>query len=131
MYEEVREMFSHDLFATKAAGVEIDELDKRYAKCSMKVTKDHLNANNVVMGGALFTLADFAFSVACNTDNAPTVSLNCSINYLSPAATDIVYATAKCIKDGRTTCVYSVAVEDANGKLVAVFTGTGYKTVQK
>lgn len=130
MFEDVKDWFANDLFATKAAGITIEDLDRGYAKCEMKVTDTHLNANKVVMGGALFTLADFAFSVASNTI-APTVSLNCGINYLAPAATDKVCAVATAIKDGKTVCVYKVDITDANGKLCATFTGTGFKTQTK
>ena len=44
--------------------VEIEEVDDGYAKCSLEIQPHHLNAANTVMGGAIFTLADFAFAVA-------------------------------------------------------------------
>ena len=46
----------------------------------------HLNANKAPMGGAIFTLADFAYAVASNgfTDKI-IVSQQVSITFLAPA----------------------------------------------
>ena len=63
--DEVRERFSHDRFAT-VNGAVIEEIAEGYAKCSMQINNDHKNALGAVMGGAIFTLADFAFAVAAN-----------------------------------------------------------------
>lgn len=36
-------------------------------------------------GGVLFTLADFAFSAACNAAAPPTVALSVTFHFLAPA----------------------------------------------
>ena len=64
--EEARKIFSKDLYATELSGIEIDDIGKDYAKCSMKLTEKHKNAYGGIMGGAIYTLADFAFAVASN-----------------------------------------------------------------
>ena len=61
--EQVQKVFANDRFATEN-GVVIDEVDDGYAKCSLEIQPHHLNAANTVLGGAIFTLADFAFAVA-------------------------------------------------------------------
>ena len=61
--EQIREFFAKDRFATDN-GATIEEVDDGYAKCSLEIQPHHLNAANTVMGGAIFTLADFAFAVA-------------------------------------------------------------------
>ena len=66
--QEAREIFSKDLYATELSGAEIDEIGQDYAKCSMKLTPQHKNAYGGIMGGAIYTLADFAFAVASNYD---------------------------------------------------------------
>ena len=48
--EEARDIFSKDLYATELSGIEIDEIGKDYAKCSMKLTDKHKNAYGGVMG---------------------------------------------------------------------------------
>lgn len=61
---EAREEFSHDLYATKLSGAEIDEIGENFARCSMKLTENHRNAYGEIIVGAIYTLADFAFVVA-------------------------------------------------------------------
>ena len=83
---EAQKIFSADRFATNAAGIRILKAEDNYALCSMPLGENHLNANGFVMGGAIFTLADFAFAVATNTDpDTMTVSLTSQITYLRPA----------------------------------------------
>ncbi len=64
--DEIKKRFAEDHFATEAAGAEIIEAEPGRAVCAMPVSPRLLNANKVPMGGALFTLADFAFAVAVN-----------------------------------------------------------------
>ena len=61
----------------------IDELGEDYAVCSMEIRKSHRNAAGNVMGGVIFTLADFAFAVSSNNVHNLTVAISCNINYLS------------------------------------------------
>lgn len=124
--EEIREFFSHDAFATNAGGY-IEEVGDNYSVCSMPIDERHMNAVGNVMGGVYFTLADFAFAVATNHDNPCCVSLDSTINFMSIAKGDKIYAKAECIRDGRTTCVYIIKITDAAGKLVAQVTTTGHK----
>ena len=124
--EEAREHFKKDRFATDA-GMRIDALTDDGCVASMPIDERHKNANGGVMGGAIFTLADFAFAVACNDDHLPTVALNVNINYLSAPKGGTLTATATRVKSGRTTCVINVMVTDETGRSVAQFVGTGFK----
>lgn len=124
--DEAREYFKGDRYATELTGIVIDEIGEGYAKVSCKVTPDHLNARGVVMGGVLFTMADFAFAVAANCGSQEVVSLQDQISYLSPAKGDILYAEAKCIKGGRSTCLYEVIVTDSSGRKAAYATVSGF-----
>ncbi len=124
--EEAREFFAGDLFATRQAGVVIEEVGEDRARCSMKLTGDHRNAYGGVMGGAIYTLADLAFAVASNfgKENA-TVSMVSQANFLSMSKGEVLYADAELVKDGRSTCFYEVRVSDDTGKLIAVVSFTG------
>ncbi len=115
--DEIRERFSQDRFAT-VNGAVIDAVDEGYAQCSMQLTEIHRNALGAVMGGAIFTLADFAFAVASNW--------NASINFLGRAKGDKLIARAQKIKEGRTTCYYEVKVSDESGNQVAHMTSGGF-----
>lgn len=124
--EEAQAYFQGDRFATEA-GMTLDALGEKSAVCSVTLSERHRNANGGVMGGAIFTLADFAFAAAVNNVHRPTVAQQVSINYLSAPRGARLTAAARCVKDGRTTCVYIVDVTDDTGRPVAQFVGTGYK----
>ncbi len=125
--EEARAYFVGDRFAA-CNGVTLDALHEDECVCSVELRDDlHRNAAGGVMGGVIFTLADFAFAVACNNLHHVTVALQVSVNFMSPTKGKKLTARSKCVKDGRTTCVYNVDVTDELGTAVAQFVGTGYK----
>lgn len=124
--EDAREYFSRDRFATDN-GMTLDELDEGRAVTSVPLGARHRNAFGGVMGGAIFTLADFAFAALTNGRGRLTVAQQVSINYLAaPRGTRLV-ATARYRKDGRTSCVVDVDVADDTGRDVAQFIGLGFK----
>ena len=123
--DEVREIFSQDKFATENGAV-IEEIGDKYAKCSLKITDHHKNAMGGVMGGVYFTLADFAFAVAANAQQMSAVSISSNIAFLSPVKGSVLYAEARCVKDGRSTCYYTIDVCDDKGVKAAAVTITGY-----
>ena len=124
--EEARDYFSQDRFATEN-GMSIDELDGEHAVTSLTISSRHKNALGGVMGGAIFTLADFAFAALTNDRERVVVAQQVSINYLSPAKGNRLVATARYRKDGRSSCVVNVDVTDDTGRDVAQFVGTGFK----
>ena len=125
--DEIRARFSGDRFATEAAGAVIDAAEPGYARCSMPVRPIHLNANSVPMGGAVFTLADFAFAVAANGHSARlTVTQQVSVTFLAASRGGVLTAEARCLKAGRTTCLYTVDVTDDLGAPVAHLTINGF-----
>ena len=71
--EDARAYFEGDRFAVEN-GITLDELGENWATCSMTIAPRHMNANGGVMGGAIFTLADFAFAAASNNVHRPTVA---------------------------------------------------------
>ena len=118
--EEIRDRFKNDHFATDAAGIVIDSAQPGRAVCSMTLEKRHMNENNVPMGGAVFTLADFVCAVAANGySEKKTVSQNVSITFLSPAKGKRLIAEASCLREGRTTALYTADVRDELGTYVA------------
>ena len=125
--EEAREFFKGDKYAA-ASNIRIDSLEDDKCVCSMDIVDDcHRNAVGGIMGGVLFTLGDFAFAVASNNMYSLTVALTVNINFLSGTKGSRLFAATKCVKDGRTTCVYDIDIYDDTGREVAKFIGTGYK----
>ena len=124
--EIARDFFSGDKYATESTGIVIDEVKEKYAKCSLKLNASHRNAVGNVMGGVMFTLADFVFAVATNFNQEDiTVTTVSQICYLGIAKGDILYGESKLIKDGRTTCFYEIVISDNLGNNVAIVTMTG------
>lgn len=124
--EEARKEFAKDRYATVLSGIEIEEVGEHYAKCSMKITEDHRNAYGGIMGGSIYTLADFAFAVASNfgAENL-TVSLVGQATFMSMSRGCVLYAEAHLVKDGRGHCFYDVSIYDDLGKMIAVVSFTG------
>ena len=128
--EEAREYFSRDRFATEN-GMTLDELDESHAVTSMAVGDRHRNAFGGVMGGAIFTLADFAFAALTNDCTQLTVAQQVSVNYLSAPRGERLVACARYRKDGRSSCVVNVDVTDDTGRDVAQFVGKGFKKITR
>ena len=123
---EAQSFYKDDRFATEN-GVVITELGEDFAVCELKITGSHRNAVGGVMGGAIFTLADLAFSAAANNLHFPTVALQSSANFLSGAKGDTLTAKAHCVKNGGATSVFNVTVTDNAGRAIAQIVFTGYK----
>lgn len=122
-----KETFAKDIYATETTGIVIEEVRENYAKCSFETGERHLNAANGIMGGAIFTLADFAFAIASNTEGRLTVSMNSQINYLNPVKGTRVIAEAICVKSGKSVCLYMVDITDDLGTHVATVSATGFR----
>lgn len=124
--EEAREYFREDKFAT-LNGMTLDEVDDKHSVCSLTLSERHRNAFGGVMGGAIFTLADFAFATLTNDRENTTVAQQVSINYLSAPKGERLIATAVFKKNGRSSCVVNIDVVDEDGREIAQFVGTGFK----
>ena len=123
--EEARKYFIKDRFAMITTGIEIDEARDNYSRCSLKIDDRHLAVNDHVMGGATYTLADFAFAVATNSADNLTMTASSNISYLGQPKDGQLIAECRCIKNGRTTCCFETTVTDGIGTLVAHVTVNG------
>ena len=105
-------------------GIVVEAVRAGYAKLSLKLAEDMLNGHGTAHGGVIFTLADVAFSYACNGRNEATVAQAASITFLTPARPgEIITAEAvEQAREGRSG-VYAVTVRGADNRVVAVFQG--------
>ncbi len=124
---EIRERLEDDKLA-RSMGIELLEVREGYSKCAMVVTEEMLNAHRSTHGGAIFTLADFAFAVACNSHGQVAVALQVSINFLEavPSGTRLI-AEGKEEALGSRIGLYRLTVKDDSGKLVASAQATAYR----
>lgn len=123
--EEARKYFIDDRYAMVTTGIKIDEVGENMSQCSIDVEDRHMAVGDHVMGGAIYTLADFAFAVASNSGDQITFTTSSSITYLSQPKDKKLIAVCKCIKDGRKTCYYETKITDGMGNLVACVTANG------
>jgi len=126
MYDEIKAFLSNNDQFAKANGIELLEVDEGYAKTSMEISDKHLNAANVVHGGAIFTLADFAFAAASNSHNSLALAINVSISFLNAAKSGTLYAVAKEVERNKKLASYRIDITDKAGKMIAVFQGMVY-----
>jgi len=124
--QRIRSFFSGDRFAA-LAGAEIVEVKPGYCRCKLEVSEKHLNAVNVVQGGAIFTLADFAFAVASNSHGQLALAINVNISFLAGRSTGTLFAEARELADPNRIGAYEVRVTDDAGALVAQFNGLVYR----
>lgn len=125
--DEVRALFAKDRFAS-LAGCMIEQAGKGRAVCTMPLEERHLNAQGGVMGGAIFTLADFALAVAVNVGQPGTVAVENSIRYLAAPKGSKLIAEAVTDKPGRTLAFVTVTISDDTGRTVAIMTSTACRT---
>ncbi len=125
--KEIWEHLENDKFA-QSLGIELLELREGYAKCAMVVRDEMVNAHQSTHGGAIFTLADFAFAAACNSYGQTAVALDVHINFLEavkPGTRLIAEAEEESL--GKRIALYHLVVKDARGNLVASSHATAYR----
>ena len=102
-------------------GVEFLELRRGYCRVALRLRPDMLNFQGAPHGGVIFSLADVAFSAACNSHGKPAVALNMTISFLSKIAPGArLVAEADERRQGRTAGFYDVTVTGEDGTVVAL-----------
>lgn len=123
---ELEQIFARDRFVAPF-DVRITDLTETSVTIVAPVSDSLLNGNDVVQGGALYTLSDYTFSVHANAIHCPSVTASGSINYIHPARGDYLKAIATLKGQTRRTFVYSVEVFDDRDVLVALAEFSGAK----
>lgn len=129
LLEHARATFGRDRYATEVTGIEIVAVDKDYARCELAIDNRHRNAMGAVMGGVIFTLADFCFAVAANAEELSVVSVSSNIVYLNAVRGTKLIAEAKCIKSGKKNCFFNITITDELETLIAELTETGTRVL--
>ena len=138
--EKIRQRFEGDFFATKAAKINLVSAEPECPEsettceavnviCEMVIEDLHRNAAGGVMGGAIFTLADYAFAICANALNEEyvTVSVASTINFIDVCKGSKLVAIPECVKTGKNLCFYEIKVFDDLGNLVSSVLMTGIK----
>ena len=124
--EELREFFKKDRFVA-SSGIEIVSVDEEKAIVKANVKDMHLNANDCVQGGMLFTLADFTMAVLANALHPVTVTSSANITYLAACKdTSCIVAESREVARHRHNCVHEVKIRDDKGQIVCVAQINGF-----
>lgn len=118
--EEIDEFFIGDTFAYKQADCRIVEAWKGHGVAEMTLNPSkHFNAQNRVMGGAVFTLADYAFAGASMCGQLSSVTLSCNVEFMKATKGKKLIATCDVEQSGRRVGFYSTTVVDDLGVVIA------------
>jgi len=110
--------------AAKSLNITIDTISPGHAGLAMSVTPQMLNGHKTCHGGFIFTLADCAFAVACNSYNKTAVAASCDISFVRPGHdTDRLTATANEIHKAGRNGIYDITVSNQNNETIALFRG--------
>ncbi len=124
--KDLQKLFKKDRFA-EYVGIELSEVAPGKAKVCLKIREEHLNGVDLVHGGTIFTLADFAFAVASNSHGTIALGINANISYLKAARGGVLTAEAVEVAKNPKLATYRVDITDEEGELIAVFQGTVYR----
>lgn len=125
--QRVKEFFSSEDKFARHSGIELIDVEPGWAKAAMRIEPFHFNGARTVHGGAIFTLADFAFAVASNSHGTLAMGINTSVSFVKAAFAGTLYAEAKELSRNAKLATYSVMITDDAGDTVAIFQGMVYR----
>ncbi len=110
-------------------GIEVLDLAQERAKVRLKFRENLMNFFNAGHGGAIYSLADSAFQLACNSheDIEIAVALNTTLTFIKKVEVgESLFAEAEVIANTRRTSTTDIKIRNEKGELIAVFTGLAY-----
>jgi acyl-CoA thioesterase len=123
--EAVQRHFETDRFAA-ANGIVLVDVKPGFALAKLEVENRHMNSVGIAQGGAIFTLADFAFGAASNTGGKVAVAMNTNISFLKATRSGTLIAEATEIARSRRVSTCTVRITNEAGELVALFQGSAF-----
>lgn len=107
--------------------IKIKSVKPGIATLTMHIEDKHINPQNIVHGGATYSLADTAIGVATRSKNRVVSTLENSIKYLhSVKLGDTLTVTAKIVSFGNKIIVAQAEIVNQEDSPIAIITGTYY-----
>ena len=122
----IKEYFKNDRYAA-LSGIVLLDAEPGLARAKMEIRDTHLNSCDTVQGGAIFTLADYAFAVAVNAYGNLAVSVETSIRFFKAVSAGTLFAEAKVVNAHTKLATFESRVTNEKGDLIALFTATAYR----
>ena len=125
--QEILDFFSENDHFARHCGIVLLEVKSGWAKTKMEIQPFHMNGAKTVHGGAIFTLADFTFAAAVNSQGRLSMAITTSISFFKPTTSGTLYAEAEELSVSHRLGYYQININDKNQQLVAQFQGTAYR----
>ena len=110
--------------ASRQLGMTVEQIGAGRASLSLIVSDKLINFQGVCHGGYIFTLADAAFALACNSYNQRAVAQFCTIAFMAPAyLNDTLTARASEVYRQGRSGIYDITVRNQKGEQIAEFRG--------
>lgn len=119
--------------ASRALGMDLIDLTLDHARVRMKISSAMLNAHAMAHGGYIFTLADAAFALACNSHGQFTVAAGADITFVATARVgDVLVAeAAQRTSYGRSGITDVTVSRESDGAVIAEFRGRSRSLASK
>jgi acyl-CoA thioesterase len=124
--DSLKKLLTNDKFL-KHNDIQLLEVSKGRAKAKLDVKDHHLNGIATVHGGAIFTLAELAFSAASLSYGTMAFAINMNISYVKAVSEGPLTAEAREVSINPKYGIFSVDIRDKIGDLIAVFQGLAYR----
>jgi phenylacetic acid degradation protein PaaD len=122
--ERVAALLAADAYAT-GLGIRLVEVAEESIIIEMAVNRSLTNFHGGLHGGALFSLADCAFSLYSNSYGPAAVAIDTHMVFSAPVNPgDTLSARVEEVNRGRRLATYRVMVHRSDGKVAGHFTGT-------
>ena len=131
MYDRTIKFFNDNDHFAKENGMVLTRVGEGTSEAVLTATERHFNGMGIIMGGALFTLSDFAFAAAIHSFGFCAVGMNTTTAFLKPGKGipgAKFTARAKLVSKTRRTGVFDVNVYDEDNRLLAHSLMTGFIT---
>ena len=125
--QDILDFFAENDHFAHHCGITLVEVKPGWAKAMMEVQPHHMNGAKTVHGGAIFTLADFTFAAAANSQGQLALAINTSMTFIKSARSGTLYAEATELSRNRQLGNYQVEITDDQQQLIAQFQGTAYR----
>ncbi len=110
-------------------GIEVLEISEGRAVVRLEIQEALTNFFDAGHGGAIYSLGDAGFQLACNASASIeiAVALSTTMNYIKKVeAGETLTATAEVIASTGRTSITEIEITNAQDELIAVFRGLAY-----
>ncbi|MCP4134511.1 MAG: PaaI family thioesterase [bacterium] len=112
---------------SRLLGITVEEVREGYARCSLTIKPEHLNAVERSHGAVISAVAGQALSIASNSTGVMALVINVNLNFISSASEgERIFSESSSLNIGKKVSVWKVEVRGKEDRLIASGEGTFY-----